>query len=273
MAKIYLNRLAKKYGIDPNNVSGENYQILMNKILARNTQNIEKATARLSDEHWKKNIPKLSTPGKRFILPDVSETLPDNQVYIKKTADSGKLITNSLRTRLSKDLQEVLKDFRTEVTDEPAFIRRRGTRAGTINPKVVDLFQEKITETFLNYTKKDSRFGVPANVRTIAVTEARSAIHDIKRAYADQLLSRNPGIRMKKRWIQNKSISKNPRRGHSEVHGTVVAYSDKFLVPLYNKQQRRIAVTPMTGPHDPAAPKAQVISCSCDLEIFVEVVE
>jgi len=269
MAKIYLNRLAKKYGIDPKDVSGQNYQVLMNDILARNTQNIQQATAKLSDAHWNKSIKKFEAPGKRFILPDVTEVLPEKQVYIKKTADRGELITNSLRTKLSKDLQSVLQDFRTAGTGEPAFIRRRGTQAGTINPKVIELYQEKIMQTFQEYTKVDPRFGIPGNIKTIATTETRSAIHDIKRAYSDELLKKNPSLRMRKKWIQNKGLSKEPRKGHSEVNGVIIDYSDKFKVPLYNKKGIRLRVDNMTGPHDPNAPKEQNIGCSCDIEYIV----
>lgn len=272
MAKIYLNRLAKKYGINPNNVKGANYQTLMNDILARNTKNIAETTAKLSDEHWTKSLGKVSTKEKRFILPDISEVLPENQIFIKKTAESGQLITNTLRDRLSKDLNDALNEFKTKQTDEQAFVRRRGTKAGTINPKVIDLFQEKIIETFENYTKKDPRFGIPSNIKTIAVTEARSAINDIKESYTNDLVEKNPDIRMRKKWIQNRSLSKVPRQGHGVVNGTSVDKNEKFLVPLFNKDGQLIETTPMERPHDPNARLEQVIGCNCDVEYFAEVI-
>jgi len=273
MAKIYLNRLAKKYGVDPRNVSGENYQILMNQILARNTKNITEATAKLTDEHWTKSLSRVSTKEKRFILPDVSEVLPTNAVYIKKTADQGQLITNSLRTKLSEDLQQTLLEFRTAKTDEPAFLRRRGAKAGTINPELIDIFQAKIKETFNEYTKIDPRFGIPTNIKTIAVTEARSAINDIKDAYTKDMLSKNPDMRMRKKWRQNKSLSIKPRKGHNEVNGQIIDFNEKFIVPLYNHKGEIIDNTPMSRPHDPEARKEQNINCNCDIEHFAEIKE
>lgn len=273
MAKIYLNRLAKKYGIDPKNVSGENYQILMNQILARNTKNITEATAKLTDEHWTKSLSRVSTKEKRFILPDVSEVLPAKAVYIKKTADQGQLITNSLRTKLSKDLQESLLEFRTAKTDEPAFIRRRGAKAGTINPELINIFQAKIKDTFAAYTKIDPTFGVPPNIKTIAVTEARSAINDIKDAYTKDMLKKNPDMKMKKKWIQNKSLAKKPRKGHNEVDGQIIDFNEKFIVSLYNHKGQLVKVFPMDRPHDPLAPKEMTIGCNCDIEHFAEIQE
>jgi len=272
MAKIYLNRLAKKYGINPNDVSGTNYQTLMNDILARNTKNIAETTGKLSDSHWSKALGKVSTKEKRFTMPDLSEVLPENQVYIKKTAESGQLITNTLRDRLSEDLTSALNEFRTKKTDEQAFIRRRGTQAGTINPKVIDLFQQKITETFENYTKKDPKYGIPSNIKTIAVTEARSAINDIKEAYTNDLVKKNPNVKMRKKWIQNKSLSKVPRQGHGVVNGQVIDKNVKFLVPLFDKDGRLVETTPMERPHDPNARLEQIIGCNCDIEYFAEVI-
>lgn len=244
----------------------------MNQILARNTKNITEATAKLTDEHWTKSLSRVSTKEKRFILPDVSEVLPSKAVYIKKTADQGELITNSLRTKLSKDLQDSLLEFKTAKTDEPAFIRRRGAKAGTINPELVDIFQAKIKDTFEAYTKIDPAFGVPPNIKTIAVTEARSAINDIKDAYTKDMLSKNPNIRMRKKWRQNRSLAKEPRKGHNDVNGVIIDFNEKFIVPLYNHKGKIVSTTPMDRPHDPLAPKEQVIGCNCDIEHFAEVI-
>ena len=273
MAKIYLNRLAKKYDIDPADVSGVNYRILMQDILARNTKNITEATTKLTDTHWEKAFKKITTKERRFILPDVSEVLPKKALYIKKAADQGHLITNSLRNKLSDNLKEAMTEFRTKITDEPAYLRRRGAKAGTINPKLIALFQKKITGTFEAYTKKDPRYGIPSNIKTIAVTEARSAINDIKDAYTQELMKKNPDIRMRKKWIQNKSLSKKPRRGHTEIHGTKIDYYEKFHVPLYKKIKKRMILighTKMDRPHDPTAPLEQFIGCGCDIEYFAE---
>lgn len=257
----------KKYGI--NKISGNNYNALMRDILIKNNQDIAQATAKLSDDHWNKSLKKISKP-KRFILPDVSEVLPEENVHIVKAAEQGQLMSNTLRERLSQDLRDAMDEFRTKVTDEPAFLRRRGIKAGTINPKVIDLFQGKIAKTFENYTKVDPQFGVPSNIKTIAVTEVRTTINDIKDNYVKTLLDKNPDLGMKKTWKQNKELAKEPRRGHSEVNGLTINQNEKFMVPLYNKKGLKINTTPMDRPHDPSAPAEQTIGCNCELEYFVE---
>ena len=270
MAKIDLDRLSKKYGFDRNNITGQSYRTLVQNIISNNDQEISNAVAGLSNDHWEKSIQKVRRR-RRFILPDVSEVIPTENQSIIKAAEQGKQISDTLRDRLTENLNEALDEFRTAVTDEPAFLRRRGTRAGTVNPKVIDLYQKKIRETFESYTKVDPTFGVPGNIKTIAVTEMRSAVRFVKKNYMTELLRRNRNIRARKRWVQNKSLAKKPRRGHAEVHGQIVDYNQKFEVPLYDVNNNLIGVTMMDGPHDPTAPVSQVIGCNCDEEHFLEI--
>jgi len=273
MAKIYLNRLIKKYDFSKSQVKGSNYRKLMKDVLANNSENISRATARLSKDHWDKSLKKVKrTKGQRqFIIPNVEETLPKRSVFLKKAAEQGNLITDTLRDRLTSDLRNSLENFRTKKTDQPAFIRRAGAKAGTINPELIKQFQKDITETFESYTKTDPRFGVPGNIRNIAVTEMRSTINEIKHAYNQELRNKNSDITMRKRWQQNKKLAAVPRKGHMMVHGVEMDMDSDFNVSLFNHKGKKIGTTKMQRPHDPDAPAEQVIGCSCELIYFASI--
>ncbi len=272
MAKLHLSRLIKQFDFSPDEVTGINYQRLMGSVLANRTENIARATGRISQENYDKQLKRIKKKGvgkeKIVVLPDVTEALPKRSVFLNKAAQDGVPITDTLRDRLTGDLRRSLQEFRTSVTDEPSFIRRRGAKAGTINPKLIDKFQSSIIQTYSTYTRRDPAFGVPTNVRAIAVTEIRSTVDAMKASYNDKFAEENrDSIVMTKTWIQNKSLSKIFRRGHSEVHGTKIPFDHFFLVPLYEEKkgvERLMSTTPMKHPHDPTAPLSQVISCNCE---------
>ena len=272
MAKIHLDRLIDQFDFSADEVTGLNYQSMMKDMLANRTLNIARATGRISKDNFDKQLQRLKKKGigreKIIVLPDVTEALPKRSVFLAKAAQDGKLITDTLRDRLTGDLRRALKDFRTKDTDEPAFIRRRGARAGTINPELINQFQQSIIQTYSTYTRRDPAFGVPANVRAIAVTEIRSTVDGMKAEYNDKLAKKNKdSLVMTKTWIQNKSLSLIPRTGHMMVHGTKIPLADMFQVPLFKTvkgREIRVGTTPMKHPHDPSAPIEQVISCNCD---------
>lgn len=278
MAKIHLQRLIKQYDFSPDEVSGSNYRKLIKRILQNNAENMSKASARLSSDHWSKSLNKLSRSARdkrQFILPNVEEVMPKRSIFINKAAERGELITDTLRDRLTKDLRDTLNGFRTE-SGEPAFLRRAGAKAGTINPKLIDQLQKNLQKTFQGYTKRDPRYGVPGNIKTIATTEARSAINGMKRAYNEELMRRNPNIRMKKTWLQNRSLAKEPRKGHGEVNGQTIDFRENFNVPNYQKVKgiwMLMGHDLMDGPHDPNAPAEQVIGCNCDIKYFAEILD
>src|SRR5271157_481803 len=216
MAKIHVDRLAKNYKIPPGGWTGAPYRELIKQIIANNSQNIQNKVVRMSKDHWDKALKKIEKKEKRFIMPDVSSTLPQRAVYIRKAAEKGNLIGDTMRDALTKNLKDALNKF-TPKTNEPTYLRRRGEKAGTINPKVIKDFEKNIRATFENYVKKDKILGVPSNVRTIAVTEVRSSVNEIKGQYVHQLLQKNPDLESVKLWIHNRSMSVEPRRGHQEV--------------------------------------------------------
>lgn len=262
MAKFHLDRLKKKYENIP--VRGETYQELMKEVIAHNTERVSRKVLKIDEDNWSRALKKITPKEKTFVVPDVSEVLPKQSVFVRKAAERGDLMRDTLRDELNKNLRESLKQF-TPVTREATYIRRRGVKAGTINEKLIAQFEQNITNTFRGYTKKDPTFGMPTNIHTIAVTEMRATINNIQYDYVDKLISDNKDIEFNKTWKQNKRMAKEPRLGHDEVDNVKIPMRDLFKVPRYKKIKRRwvrIGTTPMRYPHDPNAPPDQVIACN-----------
>lgn len=265
MAKIHLSRLIKQFDFSPQEVTGLNYRRLMQDILANQSLNVGRATGRISKDNYEKQLKRVrSREREKVVLADVEEVLPKRSVFINKAAQSGNLISDTLRDRLTGDLRKALNEFRT-VTGEPAFERRRGAKAGTINPKLIAQFEKSIVGTYRTYTRRDPDIGVPANVHGIAVTEIRSTVNSIKAEYNRTFARKNQdSIRMTKEWRQNRAQAIDPRRGHTAVDGKRISIEELFQVPRF-KGGIFIENTPMSHPHDPTAPEDQVINCNCDI--------
>lgn len=266
MAKMHLDRLKRKHGW-----TGKRYQDLMKKIIANNTESIARATARISNSNYSRALKKIKKKERRFVLPDISEALPKRSVFVRKGAERGELLTDALRTELDKQLRGVLQDLKKR--KEPVYITRRGAKAGRISPVAIDEFEKRIRQTFVNYTRKDKRYGVPSNIHTIAVTEVRSTVSEMKHQYNEQLLKRNPDkLKLFKRWIHNPTLSQEPRPHHMQMDGRTKPGAQPFSVRRKIKKKGKwvqIGWTKMMRPHDPSAPPDQVINCNCDIDYFM----
>lgn len=259
MSKIHLDRLARKYGFNPKakDFKGPKYRTIISDIIANNTEMIGRRVAEISKDKLKrssKNV--IRADGRRMVLPDVSDVLPKRSVFVRKAAESGKLISESLRDKLTKHLRDVMKEDRLSVGT--------GKTAGRVNTKIIDEYQKRITRTFENYTKAGKLEKVPANVKAIATTEVRSTINDVKFQYAREVQKENDGIEMRKIWVHNPgmSMAEFVRTGHRKMNGRMVKLSEPFSVPDEYGQ-----ITKMMHPHDPTAPPEQVINCKCDFDI------
>lgn len=267
MAKIHLDRLRRRH-----NLTGKAYEKHMQVILANNMESIAKATARISNDNYARARKKIRKKEQRFVLPDVSEALPKRSVFVSKSVERGELITDELKSKLDKDLRSVLSDLRGR--KQPVFIIRRGAKAGRITNEAIDAFEKRIRTTFSSYTRKDPRYGVPSNIHTIAVTEVRSTVNQIKQTYNEKLVDKNPGMVMRKRWIHNKHLSREPRPHHMQMDGRTIDANKLFSVRRKVKKKGRwvqIGWTKMMRPHDPSAPADQVINCNCDVDYFIRV--
>lgn len=237
------------------------YNKRLQKILAKNEMTTRRHIGNLQKKDWEKALSKIGHKEKPFQIPNPNDIMPKRDLIVMKTEERGRLINRNMRENLSDDLRRTLRKFRT--TGQPSFVRLRGAKAGTINPKLVKDFEERITSTFKDYTKKDPRLGVPANVHTMAVTETRSVINNAKMEYMYELNNRNPDLRMKKKWVHNKSLSRQPRKNHIRMNNRKVEMHSFFKVPRIEG-----GYDLMEQPHDRNAPPEQVIGCHCDV-VFI----
>ena len=270
MAKVHLDRLRRQYkGVE---ITGSLYSDIVEQIIDQNTENVQKKMFRMSNKRMQKVSDKISTKTKRLVVPDMSDVLPKRALHIRKVAESKDFVSETLRSNLTKTLRDTIGEF-MEDTGETAMVPKRGSTTGRIHPDLINQFEKNITNVFQGYTKKHPRFNMPSNVHDIAVTEIRSSINEIKNSYTQRLLEKNEeDFEVTKTWIQNKSKSKVPRKGHSLVNGKTIGFREIFMVPHYEKEDGKVVqmfVTPMKHPHDPNAPGSQVIGCNCDFDIKI----
>lgn len=252
-----LDKLRKKYGY-----TGASYQELISKILHENALNINNHVISLDDTYYKdvaKRFNKKST--KRFVVPDISNEMYDSTIQIRKSAEKGKLISDTLKDQLRENLREVF-DIKTGKTGQSKVIVQTGKKASTINQSMINLYEQKITETFTNYLK-DTNEKTPANIKTIATTEVRSAVHDIQHHYVGELVRRNPSLKIMKKWIHNPNLSKiKPRDNHEELGRLKpIPYNENWI--FISQSGKTVSAS---RPHDPSLPPEEVIGCHCDIE-------
>jgi hypothetical protein len=270
MAKFHLDYLRKRY---PKTVfSGSNYAKLMEAILTHNSEKIANKTSQMTKESFKPLISKIG-PGeeKRFILPDISDVLPKQSVFIKKGAEQGKLIRDTLRDALTKNLRDTLAEHHGNKL--ASMVSRRGSNAGRISPDLINKFQDSITQTFEAYTKKDPKIGIPTNIRAIAITEVRSTINEIKDKYIARMLAVNPEYQVTKEWIHNTRNEKEPRPGHRMIDGVKIPYYESFSVPYYKKIEGKWVyqgVDYAKHPHESGMPARFLVNCNCECSYYIQ---
>jgi hypothetical protein len=253
---IFQKRIKDKYG--KGKLEGKKYRNLIADVLARNNEKISSAVGRLTNDNYKNSLKGISKKkAKTLKLPDLSGVLPKRSIFLIKGQDQSKIISESLRSQLERDLRNSLKSF--DGTGENRMEIQRGTATGKINPKLIDDFQSRIQETFKSRTKPDGT-GTPPKVKNIAVTEVRSTVNAIKTEYKNQVLRQNPDLISEKTWLHNRRLSKEPRVPHAEINGLTIKDNELFKV-----RNEDGGFDYMVGPHDPNAPAGQVIGCNCDI--------
>ena len=265
MAKVHLDRIKKRYGW-----TGGKYQALMQMILAHNSEGIANAVGRMKVGRMKDQVKRMGPKWRTLTLPALGDVIPKRSVFIRKGADHGALLADSLRDKLTKNLRDAMTEFETKA-GKPGYVKLTGPRKGRVNEEFVNFFEGKIRETFEAYTKVDPSIGVPTNIRAIAITETRGTINEVKHDYFARLAEKNPDIQVRKRWIHNPQLSeKEPRPGHHEMDKKTIEIDDLFEVPAYEKidgeWEETGGITLMAHPHDPHAGPEEVISCHCDMD-------
>jgi len=252
MARIYLDRLTKKYS--PGTVRTGKYRKLVEEIMEENTTKLNRTLFKITDDHYKKENKRITKKEKRFSLPELEDVLPRKTISVRKSAEKGSLITDDLRDKLSTRLKETLKKKGLET--------KTGKMAGTLKKEVLAEFEQNIRKTFVNYTKKDPKFKVPGNVRNIATTELRSAVAEIKSEYNKTILEKNPDAKMTKTWIHNMGVlksRKNARQGHVKLNGKTIGFDKMFTI--WGDE----GVYEAPYPHHSSLPAGEVIACQCEI--------
>jgi hypothetical protein len=251
MGKIHISRLKKRYG------DFTDLKDLMSKIIDKNSRDITKAVVKQSGENIEKENRRVTGKEKAINLPTMDEVY-SKAVHLRKAGERGKLMTDNLRDKLTENLRDILK--------QDKYMRTRGTLAGTMKDEAIKEFQDSIKATFENYIKVDPSYGVPANIRNIAVTEMRVVTNNTKHEYVNQILSKNENVDVWKTWRHNRGLSKVPRPAHQEMNGVKVHFNENFT--FYDKKTKKLVSTPY--PHHPSLSADESIGCSCEVVYTIE---
>ena len=251
MARVATTRLCKKYG------DFKNYSELASLIIEDNHKRITTKVAKINNDVFSAERARVTRKEKAVATPPLSDLLPAHVEAIK-SKEKGKWMSDNLKSRITSDLRTIL--------DKPEYQRTRGKLTGTLKEQAILDFQNKIKETFENYTKTDPKYGVPSNIRNIAVTEVRTVANHARDIYMDQLLKRNKDIFITKTFVHNDRASKNARPHHKELNGVTIPKSSRFL--MYNRETGR--TYRFMYPHDESLPAEETIGCSCEVQYRIE---
>ena len=97
MAKIHIKRLQERFGIADDEIKGMNYRTLASEILRVNNINMAHTAASISKSNYQNQLSKLKPEQQsKFILPEIKDSFPKNQINIIKTADKENKLNDSL---------------------------------------------------------------------------------------------------------------------------------------------------------------------------------
>lgn len=223
-ARLTLKKLAKKYGVD---IEGATYAKVVQEIINENVARASKKMGNLSNRRMKQAFADSIKDG----VVDLPAYAISN-LTVRKGAEDGKMITDTLRDVLTRGLRKA-------ITDNP-----------NDTEKAIAQMQSHIKDTFTTYTT--------SHAKMIAVTEVRSSVDLSKAEYVRELIARNPNrLRVTKKWIHHDHLVKVPRLTHKAIDGEKVLFNQPFSIGLMY-------------PHDPNAPASEVIGCQCGYQVEVE---
>jgi hypothetical protein len=235
------------------------YAELIKRVTAFNTEHITKNLGSLTVSRYRRAAENAMGKKRVIEFPEWDQIIKPRSYFLKKGFESGEMITDTLRRRLTANLRESLKEaVPGKQFDKNALAKLEGTIRGTL---------EAYTRT------TDGR--VP-NAHLIAVVEARGAYSEAKREYVQKILEANRDrIKILKRWIHNSRMVKEGRPGHAEMNRKEIPLEEKFRVNQYKKVGRGWVKTGeilMDHPHDPKAPIGEKANCQCDYETRVIII-
>lgn len=228
------------------------YAELVQEVIAHNTEKVVRGLGRVSEARYRRAADRALGRG-ALELPRWDEVVPARAVWLRKSMESGEVISETLRARLTAAMRAELVDWRGA----------EGAAPGRVPPELLRRLEGRIALEMQSYTRPSAP-GRASSARTIAVTEARSAVDEVKFEYAKAMaLANTDRLAVRKRWKHNDSLVRAPRPGHRALDGAEVGLYESFTV------QTPRGPVQMMYPHDPSAPAGEVIGCQCDYDVVV----
>jgi len=237
--RLTLKRLAREYGLP---LSGLSYQRLVSRIVEDNVRRASEAAARVSGLRYRRALKPALDSG-ALSLPAYAVGIPT----LRKAAESGRAISDTLRDSLTRSLRAAME---AHPDDPEAAIRE---------------MQSAVSSAMSPYASRaGDPTSPPAHVRTIAVTEVRSALDLARWEYARRFVQENPGASAVKVWRHNGHLVRDPRPHHRAADGQSVPLAEPFRLAAPEGALQAM------HPHDPALPAREVVGCQCSYDVTVE---
>lgn len=230
--------------------TGKRYGSLIKKILVENQKQMSEAILVTDKKRLERNIKSILPKTARFKtieFPDIGNVIKKSSSIIK-AADRGDLMNHDRREDMRKIIQKIL-------TSEKIDSR------GKVKKSLAQKVEKELKEYFQTYTKNSPPYGVPKNLHSIAVTETRSLVNNVRKTYMKEVNKRTKklGYEMIKIWRHNSSLSKTPRESHRKLDNKKLLMNEKFRLESNGN------VYMIDAPHDYTLPPEEVITCNCDL--------
>jgi hypothetical protein len=251
-----ISKLMEKYkGQD---VSGNTYEKLVKQILKEQSKEISNKVLHLNKRYWDN----INLQNKKLLtLPPLSKMDTTRTVIALKSAENGKLITQTLREKLQNDIKSTIEEYKM---NKLGLYQKRGVKSGALRPEVVNDIENKMRMTFEGYTKVNRKIGMPNNIHNIAVTETRGTVNRIKYEYSKEVIKSNRNYVFSKTWIHNRMLSKKARIPHKKLNGKTIPFNEFFIIDSNDNKYKCL------HPHDDSLPASEIISCNCDIKINIK---
>lgn len=234
------------------------YKDLLGEIVAHNTEKASRAMGRISEARYKAAGKKALKTG-LLELPAWETVMPPRAYFLRKGQDSGEIISDTLRRRLSTAMREEMS------------LMQEGSR---LSPDIISRFEQRVRETMGSYTRGE-KGARPPNAKLIATMECRTAFNEAKFEYAKKLsLVNTDKVSIWKRWKHNAHLVAQGRPGHIALNNKRVGLYESFSVEGFKKVEGdwvRTGTIQMMHPHDPMASLEETAGCQCDYDMEVEV--
>lgn len=246
-----IKNLRSKYGVKGDNVRGKRYNRIIKDVLKENSKQIVESVLTTDKRRFKENVKQMLPKTKRnkiLVLPNVDNVIRKSSSIIK-AADRGEIVMQTRRDDIRKIISRVMLE--NNITN------KNGTVSKTITSKI----ERELKQYFKTYTKNSPPYGVPSNIHTIAVTEGRYQINNVRLEYMKELNKTQDGFVMQKIWVHNLSLSQQGRKNHQAIiNQGWIDMDQKFILIDVNGNKYEI-----DSPHDIKLPAGEFIGCNCEV--------